>query len=71
MKLVRDSGNLIVSCSISDDTYKFAPSLGIVQDKTWSSIARPHTLLHVSVAILACGKNLPLMTVSVVSPLMK
>ena len=71
MKLARDSGGLILRCSISDDTSTFAPSLGIVQDKTWSRIARPQTSLHVSVAILDYERNLPLMKAFNFVPLMK
>jgi hypothetical protein len=61
----------VASCSISVDTSAFAPSLVIVQDKTWSRTSRTQILSHASVAILAYRQNLLLMTVFNYIPLMK
>ena len=70
-ELARDSLGLILSYSMFDDISRFAPNLGVVQDKILSRIVRSQTSLLVSVAILTWWKNLPLMTFFDFGPLTK
>ena len=69
MKLDRVSRWIMSRVSIVDVTSTLAPSFGIVQDRIVSKIVRPHWSMHVSMAILAFGHVLPLITDFVFGPL--